>query len=126
MCRDVRDLVTDNGGQLVLVLGDAQDAGLDHDLAARHDEGIDIRLVDDRHFPVHRRVLVLQHADDGISDAGDVIDRRAILHERRLLADDLHLPRAFLREDGLGFQCQLRAPGRGRRAGSDCRHQNEH
>jgi hypothetical protein len=41
--RDMCDLVRHHGGQLRLVLGCHQQAGVQHDVASRHREGIEIR-----------------------------------------------------------------------------------
>lgn len=62
MARDhVADLVTQHGGQLILVLCDGEDAGIHADLATRQRERIGFLVGEDRRFPrdaaLYRRQL---------------------------------------------------------------------
>ena len=89
--RHVRDLVTHHGRQLMLVLCNVQDAREDHDLAARENEGIDRRVIDDSQLPIHVCIGTFQGIHDRVGHAGNVVDGRPILDESRRFADLLEL-----------------------------------
>ena len=75
--------VADDGGQLVLVLRGLQDALVNHDLAAGHDERVDLVRLEDCHLPVVVAVRRLQYLYDGIRDAGDIADRFLVRRQWR-------------------------------------------
>ena len=80
--RDVRDLVTDHGSELVLIARRLEDTLVHDDLAAGHHERVDLVRLDDRHLPVVVAVGRLQDLDDGAGDAGDVVDRLPVGRQR--------------------------------------------
>ena len=76
--RDMGNLVADHGGELILVLGNLQDARKDPDLAARHCECIDRFTVEHREFPLDIVVRWLEHVDNRLGDTCDEIDLLAV------------------------------------------------
>ncbi len=73
--RDVGNFVTNDCRELMLVLCRFQDAFVDDDLAAGHDECVDLVGLDDRHLPVVVAVRRLEDLDDGVGDTRDIGDR---------------------------------------------------
>ena len=70
--RDVRDLVTDNGSQLILVFRYFEYTAENTDLAAGHREGIDVFILEYFHFPLVTRVGFFELGDDRIRHATHV------------------------------------------------------
>jgi hypothetical protein len=68
----------DHSGKLVLVLGRLENTGHDTDLSARHRKRVHSIRLEDRHFPIEVPVFGLQLQDDGLGDAMDIVDFRAI------------------------------------------------
>ena len=124
--RDMRDLVTQHGSQLMLILRRAQNTAEHGDLAAGHDKCVDLWLLDDRELPVHFSIGAFEHIDDGIRDTGNVVDRRPVLYQGYGLPQLIELPRTLTGKLGVGFQYQLRpAAWRGRTRGQQKSRQHQ-
>ena len=98
----VGDLVADDCRQLVLVLCRLEDAFVDNDFAAGHDERIDLVRLDNRHLPVVITVRRFEHLDNGVGHTGDVGDGIAVGSQGRRSLDLGELA------SGLGFQFAVR------------------
>ncbi len=94
----MRDLMADNGGELVLVLCSFEDALHDTNLPARHRKRVHRIIVKNRHFPGQVTILRLQHLNDGISDTGNVVNHGAIRYQRHGSLHFNELPGSFGRQ----------------------------
>ena len=97
--RHMRDLVTNDCGQLMLSLGNFEDPRKYADLATRHRERIDGVGLEDRHLPFEVAVFWRQFHDHCLCHAVDVIDLRPVRFERHV--------RFHFRELASGFDRQL-------------------
>ena len=120
---DVRHLVAEDGGELVLVLDARQQSGVDVDRAVRIGEGVESRVLDDAHpvvdLPVLRHAARRQADDDALQVGFEerVLIQRDFLEELLLLVPRL-LPQRLL----IGQRLEPGAGGRDRRQlGGDTR-----
>ena len=93
--RDMRDFMPQYGGQLMLIFGNAQNTAEHGNLASRHDECVDLWLLNDRKLPIHGSILAVEHINDGIGDTGNVVNGGPILYQRYGLPQLIELPRAL-------------------------------
>jgi hypothetical protein len=93
--RDVRDFVTNDGRQLVLVLGNFEDTAEDANLAAGHCKSVDRLLLKDREFPLDVVVGRFELLDHGLRDTGHKIDCRPVGDERHARAHLVERPCSF-------------------------------
>jgi hypothetical protein len=114
----VRHLVADHGGELVLVLGDLEQAGVDADLAAGQGEGVDLLGLEDLDLPVAADL-----ARDRPGDALHIAVGALVARRWRLLLELLEGCCTHLRHLGVGDQPQL-APA-GRRCGTGCNERDD-
>ncbi len=101
----VCDFMTDHRRQLVLVLGDLEQAGVDADLAARQGEGVGAVVAEHHDFPAATHL-----AGDRVCDALHIVVGLPVRFNRCLALDIVEGLQAHLVHLAFGHQHQLRAP----------------
>ena len=81
-------LMADDGGELILILGDLEQTAVDADLAARQGEGVDLLGVKHHHLPAGDAIAGRHLGGDRLGHAGDIGIHPGILAHLLLL---LHL-----------------------------------